>query len=46
MEVLEAIIKFIVQMIWKVFILTIWGFSKLAEIIFQQINNFLKEIIK
>ena len=46
MEVLEAIIKFIVQLIWKAFLITIWGFCKLAEIIFQQINNFLKDIIK
>ena len=46
MEVLEAIIKFLIQLIWKAFLITIWGFCKIAETIFAQINNFLRDIIK
>lgn len=46
MEILEAIIKGIASIIWKTFLITIWGITKLAELILQQINNFLKDIIK
>ncbi|MBI4946487.1 MAG: hypothetical protein HY840_08815 [Bacteroidetes bacterium] len=46
MELIETLITGIAKIIWKAFLLCIYGISKLAEIILKQINDFLKDTIK
>lgn len=46
MEVLEVIFKGIAKVIWKTFLITLWGTCKLLEAILSQINNLLKDAVK
>ena len=45
MELLETLIGGIAKIIWKAFLLCVYGISKLTEIILKQINDCLKDII-
>ena len=46
MEVLGEIVKGLIKALWKIFLLLLWGCSRLLESIFHLINNFLKDAIK
>ena len=45
MEVLEVIVKGIAKLIWKTFLIIIWGSCKLLETIFHSINEFLRDAV-
>lgn len=45
-EVLEVIIKGIAKVIWKTFLIIIWGSCKLLESIFHAINTMLDDAVK
>lgn len=46
MEALELIIKGIAKVVWKAFLITIYGVLILLETILHFINNYLKDAIK
>lgn len=45
-EVLETIVKGIFKVVWKTFLIILWGTCKLLETILQHINNYLKDAVK
>lgn len=46
MEVIETIFKGIAKVIWKTFLIILWGTCKLLESIFHMINEHLKDAVK
>jgi len=46
MEVLETIVKGIFKVVWKTFLIIIWGSCKLLETIFHAINQLLQDVVK
>lgn len=45
-EVLETILKGIIKLVWKTFLITLWGTCKLLESILHAINELLNNAIK
>lgn len=43
--ILWKLLKFLLLLLWKVFLLLLWGCGRLAEVILQQFNRWLKIMI-
>ncbi len=46
MEVIEVMVKGIFKVIWKTFLIALWGSCKLLETIFHAINDLLRDAVK
>lgn len=45
METLKKILWYMLKLAWKIFLILLWGTCRLAELILQQVNQFLDKII-
>lgn len=45
METIKKTFWFMLKMVWKIFLILLWGACRLAELILQQVNQFLQHII-
>jgi hypothetical protein len=45
-RIIWRLIKSLFKFAFKVFLIFLWGFLRLIEIILQHVNNYLKKIIK
>lgn len=39
-------LKSLLKLLWKVFLVSVWGILRLAEVILNHINGYLKQLIK
>ena len=44
-KIIISLLKGILRIIWKAFLMVLWGCLRIAEIILQQINKLLKNLI-
>ncbi|HTB30845.1 MAG TPA: hypothetical protein VK808_02405 [Bacteroidia bacterium] len=45
MEAIKEILKAIFKILWKMFLIALWGISKIGETVFEQLAKLLKDAI-
>ena len=45
-DVLKRGLRFILMLLWKLLLVSVWGTLRLIEVVLSHINGYLKQLIK